>query len=88
MAKAADPKPLVINDHVIEIIEAGEEWDKANELFCRLHQARCTGCGAAAKPARLAKTALKHFDREYRYRGVCPAVPRQLRLDLTGSESC
>lgn len=92
MAKAKpvkpDDKPPVIKDHVVEIIEAGEEWDKANELWCRLKQARCSGCGAVAKPARTAKTALKHFEREYAYREICQGVTRQLALDLTGGAPC
>lgn len=89
MAKAAaTPEPLVINDHVIEIVETGEEWDKANELYCRLHQARCTGCGLVGKSARTVKTAIKHFERDAHYRGVCPAVTRQLSMDFTGGEPC
>ncbi len=84
MVKAQAEVPLVINDHVIELIEAGEEWDKTNEVICHLYQAQCSGCKVHAKPARTKAGAIKRLRRAYQYRGRCEAVPRQQTFDLSG----
>ena len=84
MVKAQAEDPLVINDHMIELIEAGEEWDTTNEVICHLYQAQCSGCKVHAKPARTKAGAIKRFRREYQYCGLCEAVPRQQTFDLSG----
>ena len=84
MVKPQADESIVINDHQIEIVEAGEEWDATNEVICHLYQAQCSGCKVHAKPARTKAGAIKRFRREYQYRGRCEAVPRQQTFDLRG----
>lgn len=84
MVKPQADESIVINDHQIEIVEAGEEWDATNEVICHLYQAQCSGCKVHAQPARTTAGAIKRFRREYQSHGLCEAVPRQQTFDLSG----
>ena len=70
--------PTLFNGHRLEFVEAGEEWDSENELFCKLHKAVCQYCGASANPARTRNGAQRKFEREHIFKR-CPGQTQKTK---------
>ena len=83
MRAAIDPPTIQV--HLIEVIDADDEWDAANERYCHLYRAHCPRCSAQAEPRRTATGTIRRFRRRYQYRVPCSGLTRQLPLELNAS---
>ena len=72
-------------DHLIVIVEAGEEWNADNECYCRLYRAHCIRCAAQAEPRRTSVGAIRRYQQRYQYRDPYSGLTRQLPLELNAS---
>ncbi len=71
----AKPDVMLHNGHSLVTVEAGEEWDADNELWCRLHKAVCQHCDLAGPTARTTKGALQKFQRQHPF-APCTATEK------------
>ncbi|CAG0951891.1 hypothetical protein PLCT2_00243 [Planctomycetaceae bacterium] len=70
------PKPVATmlhNGHALVTVEAGEEWDADNELWCKLRKAVCEYCAMEGLPARSSKGAIQKFQRQHPFVPCTPA---------------
>ena len=71
----AKPNVTLHNGHALVTVNAGEEWDTGNEVWCRLQKAVCQHCELAGPAARSIKGALQKFQRQHPF-APCAATEK------------
>ena len=71
----AKPNVTLHNGHALVTVNAGEEWDTGNDVWCRLQKAVCQHCELAGPAARSIKGALQKFQRQHPF-APCAATEK------------